>query len=178
MIKQTMLVTLITTVVGCAATPISTKEFLDWDPVGFSSVFQEKTGWKGIEGKDTLTTIYAKDGETSENWSIKLEITNLPIAITSMNPRIRWKPDSVMASENKNCSDWEVLSRNESSILYERKNISCPSYLHGQEIGRIVMGKFNLWWISYGIRDRRLSGDERASFIAHLKQASVAVRGQ
>lgn len=162
---------------GCAVTSLSANEYLDWDVGGFEPVFKEKTGWKGVGGNETFTHVYKKPGETAKNWTVKLEVTNLPIAIT-LGSSTRWNPESILNSANKNCSDWKVIEKNNNSILYERTNIRCPNYLHQQEVGRIVMGKWYLWWIFYGIRDKTLSEDKRNELVNALLKAKVAVKSE
>ena len=168
---------LLCTPFGCATVLPSTNEYLDWDVGNFVLMDGEKTGWKGFRG-ETYRFIYVKRGETSKNWTVKLEVTDLPIAITR-GSRIHWNPESVMNAEKANmqkkqCTDvWTVIQKDEKSILYERQNISCPGYLHQYELGRIVMGRWYLWWISYGIRDKVLSEDERLFCTETCPQACI-----
>jgi hypothetical protein len=163
---------------GCAALP-PTSEALDWKVGDFVLTGTEKTGWKGIRGDETLRLLYVKRGETSEHWTEKAEVTELPIAIT-FGGRVSWNPESVMNAEKANlqknqCSTdmWTVLHKDETSILYEWQNIKCPGYFHQQEIVRIVMGRWYLWFISYGIRDKTFSADKRAALIENLLKAKV-----
>ena len=166
---------------GCAATRRGINESLDWTVGEFYFVGKERTGFKGIRGDETWTVIYGKREETPTNWTEKLEVTNLPIAITFMNPSVRWNPESVLkkleANERKKgCSEpWTVLQKDTTSILYERQNISCSTYLHQYEIDRIVMGRWYLWLIDYGIRDKALSTEERTVLIEKLLKAKVIV---
>jgi hypothetical protein len=160
--------------VGCAGT----NERLDWDLGTRCLAFQEKTGWIGINGDETLRKIYAKQGETSENWTEKVEVTVLPIAIT-FGSKTRWNPESIMLAEKgrKQCPTdmWTVLQKDQSSILYEWKDISCPGYHHQYEIVRIVMGRWYLWMISYGVKNKDLLESEREILMESLLKAKVAL---
>jgi hypothetical protein len=165
------------TSVGCAA---ATDEVLDWNPGNFVLADKQGTGWKGVSGNETFRLIYVKQGQTPEEWTEKAEVTELPIAITQ-GGRVHWNPDSVLSSEQataqkKGCSTdrWTTLQQDSTSILYEWREISCQGYLHQHEIGRIVMGKWYLWMLSYGIKDKELSADERAEMIHALLTAKVA----
>src|SRR3990172_13015262 len=80
---------------GCATVPPPTNEHLDSNVGNFVLVAKEKTGWKGIRGDETSRLIYAKQGETPENWTVKLEVTDLPIAITFLSSTVRWNPESI-----------------------------------------------------------------------------------
>jgi hypothetical protein len=162
---------------GCAL--LRTNESLDWNPGDFVLVDEEKTGWYGVRGDETSRLIYVKQEEAPEDCTVKLEVTNLPIAIT-LGSRVRWNPESVMNAEKANMQKkqcptdmWTVIQKDETSILYEWENISCPGYLHQHEIARIVMGKWYLWWLSFGIRDKVLSEDERSELIDNLLKARV-----
>lgn len=155
------------------------EESLNWKPDGFVLVHREKTGWKGVRGNETWRHIYAKPGVTAQNWTEKAEVTELPIAIT-LGGRVRWNPESVMnaekaRAEKQRCPTdaWTVIHQDGSSILWEWQKINCPGYLHQHEIVRIVMGRWYLWTISYAIRNRELSDDEKAALIKDLMSAKV-----
>ncbi len=137
-----------------------------------------------MRGNETWRHIYAKPGVTSENWTEKAEMTELPIAIT-LGGGVRWNPGSVMGAEKarvekQRCSThgWSVLHQDGSSILWEWQKISCPAYLHQHEIVRVVMGRWYLWMISYGIRNRDLSSDEKTALIENLMSAKVVQEGR
>jgi hypothetical protein len=137
------------------------------------------TGWKGVSGDETFRFIYVKQDQTPDNWTDKAEVTQLPIGIT-LGSEVRWTPESVLGNEKarkqgEGCAtdSWTTLQQDSSSILYEWSDIHCEGYLHQHEVGRIVMGKWYLWWLSYGIRNRELSADERATLIRRLVSAKV-----
>ena len=164
-------------------TPVG-QESLNWKPDGFVVVHREKTGWKGVRGNETWRQIYARPGMTAQNWTEKAEVTELPIAIT-LGGRVRWNPESVMNAEKarietKGCPTdaWTVIQQDGSSILWEWQKINCPGYLHQHEVVRVVMGQWYLWMISYAIRNRDLSGDEKAKLIEDLMSATVVLEGR
>jgi hypothetical protein len=177
-LKLLVLCVIILTVTGSAFATPSTNEHLDWNVGNFDLVYEENTGWKGVNGDETSMLIYAKQGETQDNWTITLHMTEMPIAITLMS-KTRWNPESIMNAEKDRllkmqCADvWTVIQQDETSILYERPNVNCPGYLHQHEIGRIVMGKWYLWWISYRIRNKILSEDEKSELAANLLKARM-----
>jgi len=169
--------------VAAAGTPLAEESF-SWKPAGFVLVHKEKTGWKGVRGNETWRYIYAKPGVTAQNWTEKAEVTELPIAIT-LGGRVRWNPESVMnaekaRAEKQRCPTdaWTVIHRDESSILWEWQNINCPGYLHQHELVRIVMGRWYLWSISYAIRNRDLSGEDKTALINDLMSAKVVQEGR
>jgi hypothetical protein len=168
---------------GCATALPSTDEYLDWSIGPFELAAKQGTGAKGCTGEETFRCVYKKLGETPETWTTKLEVTDLPIAITLLSGEVRWNPESVMNAEKahlrkRGCSTdtWTVLQKDQTSMLWEWRNISCPGYLHQHELGRIVMGNWHLWIISYGMRNRALSEHERGELIANLLRARVAAR--
>lgn len=163
---------------GCAGLPL-TREALDWKVGDFALARTEKTGWKGISGDETLRLIYVKRGETSENWTEKAEVTELPIAIT-LSGRVSWNPESVMNADKadmqkKQCSTdmWTVIQKDETSILYEWQDIKCPGHFSQHEIVRIVLGRRYLWIVGYGIRNKSSSAEERTAMIENLLKAKV-----
>jgi hypothetical protein len=164
---------------GCAVLG-PTSEALDWKVGDFVLLGTEKTGWKGIRGDETLRVVYLKKGETPEHWTEKAEVTELPIAITFLSARVSWNPESIMNADKadmqkRGCPTdmWTVLQKDRTSILYEWQNIRCPGFFHQHAIVRIVMGRWYLWIISYGIRDKVLSADERTGLIENLLTAKV-----
>ena len=178
MIKSLILSVIVLAIIDCATVTARTNEHLDWNVGNYALVFEENTGWKGVRGDETSLLIYAKQGETQENWTITLHVTELPKAITFMS-KTRWTPESVMTAEKDRllkmqCTGlWTVIQQDETSVLYERPNVNCPGYLHQHEVGRIVMGKWYLWWISYRIRNKILSEDEKSELAANLLKARV-----
>jgi hypothetical protein len=163
---------------GC--TTLRTAESLDWNPGVFTLADREKTGWKGVRGDEMERLIYAKEGETYKNWTEKAEATQVPIAITFLNFRTRWNPESIMNSEKRRmqkdgCSTegWTVLQKDERSILYEWRDIRCPGRFTQDEIVRVVMGRWYSWFISFGMRDKNFSSDEKQERIENLMRAKV-----
>lgn len=71
-------------------------------------------------------------------------------------------------------SRWTTPQQDSASILHEWRDISCEGYLHQHQIGRVVLGKCYVWMLSYGMRDKELSADERAMRIQTLLTAKVA----
>jgi hypothetical protein len=172
------LITLTFVLAGCATNLPSTNEHLDWNAGDYVLVFEESTGWKGIDGEETSSYIYSKPGATSEDWIITLNVTKLPIAITHVS-KTRWNPESIMNAEKRSlaeqgCTDpWTVIQSDAISLLYERTEVNCTGYLHQYEIGRIVMGKWYSWWLRYRIRDKELYANEKSELIANLAKAKV-----
>lgn len=165
---------------GCAVSS-PTREALDWKVGDFVLMETERTGWKGLSGDETLRLTYVKRGETSENWTEKAVVTELPAAITFLGTSVHWNPESIMNAEKADmqkvpCSTdmWTVIQKDETSILYEWRNIRCPGYFLQHEIVRIVMGRWYLWKISYDIRNKSLSAEERTAMIGNLLAAKVA----
>ena len=169
---------LVFALIGCSAAHSATKEHLDWDIQDYILVFEEGTGWKGAGGEETQSRIYSAPGATIENWTITLNVIELPIAITFMS-KTRWNPESIMNAKKDRllkhgCTDpWTVIQLDSTSLIYERREVNCPGYLHQYEIGRIVMGKGYSWWLLYRIRDVELSEDDKRELIANLSKATV-----
>lgn len=154
-------------------------ESLSWELAGFVLAAKEKTGWKGVSDDDTWRLIYHRQSETSGGWTERVDVTQFPIAVTWAS-NVRWNPESVMNAEkasmqNAGCSTdvWTVHDKKETSILYEWQNVRCPGRLTQHEIVRIVMGRWYLWFVSYGVRDKTPSPDDRKRMIDHLSEARV-----
>jgi hypothetical protein len=177
--KYLTLSVLAVSLAGCTAVRPTTTEHLDWGIGDYVLVFEEGTGWKGLGGEETSSRIYATPGATAEDWTVTLNVLELPIAITLMS-ETRWNPKSILNAEKarmveRQCTDpWRVLQSDSTSLLYERPAVDCAGYLHQYEIGRIVMGQWYSWWLRYRIRGEALSEDEKSRLISNLAEATVA----
>lgn len=161
---------------GCA----SINEALDWQHEGFARAMTERTGWKGINGEETLFLVYLKNGETPEHWSEEIAVEELPISIITYRSDLRWSPESFMNNlkakiQKDQClaDKWTVLQKNETSILFELQNINCPRRIDQQQITRIVLGQWHVWILTYGIKDKVLSADEKTAIINKLLTAKI-----
>jgi len=172
--KFLYLIALTFALVGCAIVLPPVDEHLDWNTGDYVQVGVQGTGWQ------TLIRTYSPPGATSEDWTIVLDVKKLPISITFMS-LTRWNPESIMNRQkhflaDKGCTDpWTVIQLDATSLLYERTEINCTYRLHQYEIGRIVMGEWGMWWLSYRIRNKLLSENERSELIANLAKAKVVV---
>ncbi len=162
----------------CASCATSPREVLDLDVRDYVLVSESGTGWKGIGGDETSVRILAPPDASAEDWTVTLHITELPIAIT-LGSNVRWNAESLLEAqkgtlEAEGCDDpWSVIQSDTNSILYERTQVACPGYLHSQEIGRFIVGKWSMWWISYRMRNMALTAAERAELIQGLGQAKI-----
>ncbi len=174
-----LLVFLTTLSTFCQRAVAEASEVLDWSLNDYVLVYQEGTGWKDVNGRETTSRIYSSPGATSADWKVTLNVVELPVAFTFMS-NTRWNPESLMQSEQRRyaksgCDDpWVVLSSSSQSLTYERTQVDCPGYLHSQELGRIVVGKWYAWWVIYRIRNMELSESARKSLIDHLSMAQVS----
>jgi hypothetical protein len=164
---------------GCAS-PRPTYESLEWN-VGpdFDRVCQAKPGVSGIRTAKDWESYYVKRGETVDNWTVRAASVVWDVDFTVLGP-FHWQPNRVMAfvKANQNArrcatDDWTVLQQDRTSILYDWKNVACPGDPEQQEIVRVVMGRWRLWIIWYGIRNTTLSPDQRTVLIENLLTARV-----
>jgi hypothetical protein len=164
--------------VGCAAVVPQSSEVLHWELDEYVLVSETDTGWKGVGGRKTKERIFAEPGATTEDWTITLHVTELPIAVT-LGSGTRWNAPSIMNVQRKTlaengCDDpWNVIRSSSDSLLYERTAVDCPGYPHQHEIGRILVGDWLMWWASFRIRNTTLSEAARSELIAKLEQATV-----
>lgn len=161
---------------------LGSNEVLDWK-VHREYVFvsSKRNGWKGVNGDETINSYYVKNGQTTDNWTGRASTIQWPIAITHTG-KMHWTPESVFNALKKekeeiNCStdSMIILNQDKTSILYEWKDIQCLGMLDQHEITRIVMGRWYLWIIYYGVRNTTLPDERRSELIANLKKASVVL---
>ncbi len=176
--KLLVIGTIAVALAGCA--PIAAvNESLDWKVAdGFVYAGKEDTGWRGVRGDSASSLFYVKAGETRGNWTERAEVTTRVVAETP-GGGFHWRPESLMnrirESLKGRCrtDDWTVLRHDQTSILYEWKDIDCPGYLDRHELVRIVIGRWYAWIIHYGIRNKALSSEARTAMIDNLASAKV-----
>lgn len=176
--KPVFICALLLAAFGCASGTVGPSEALDLGPHDYVLVSNVGTGWKGIGGKETTERIFAPPGASAEDWTVTLHITELPIAVT-LGSNVRWNAESLLEEKKaslkaQGCTDpWTVIRSDENSILYERTEVACPGYLHNHEIGRVIVGKYFMWWVSYRMRNTTLTTVERNDQINRLEQARI-----
>ena len=166
---------------GCATTQESVQtqqakpqeEGLQW------SVPAAGTHWvtgnsKYIEGKYSITELVPK-GETVNNWSELLTIQNFAAILGTPEAFL----DQLKTSREKLCpgtTTWNVIAKDEHSILYEWQAKPCVRWPDQHEISRIIDGQWNRFRIAYTAKVKEISVEKRDLMIQSMSEAAVKLK--
>lgn len=114
-------------------------------------------------------------GETVHNWSELITIQNF--ANTKGSPEAFFEGLKVL--REKRCpgsTTWNVIDKDERSILYEWKAKPCAGFPEQHEISRIIDGKWNRFRIAYTAKASEIPAETRDAFIQSMSDAAVAIK--
>jgi hypothetical protein len=123
------------------------------------------------EGKYMINEL-VPEGETIKDWSELITIQNF--AGTKGSPEAFL--EGLKAIREKNCpgsTTWNVLARDDRSILYEWRSEPCAGFPHQHEISRILDGNWNRFRIAYTAKVKEISTATRNSMIISMSEAFV-----
>jgi hypothetical protein len=121
-----------------------------------------------------LNIEFVRTGQTIENWQELLTIQNFA-----------WPPQSnttgavfdefkqLMEEECPGQVTWSVIQQDETSILYESHSMPCLDWPEQYEIGRFLMGEYNLFRISYTAKVETLLPEVRDFWIENFSEAEI-----
>jgi hypothetical protein len=114
-------------------------------------------------------------GETVQNWSELLTIQNF--ANTKGNPE--WFFEGMKTLREKRCpgaTTWNVIDKDERSILYEWRAKTCAGFPEQHEISRIIDGQWNRFRIAYTAKVSEIPAETRDAFIKSMSDATVEIK--
>ena len=153
--------------VGCATTQ-HREEALQWS---FKNGHWEHGYTQEVKGKYRIVEFVPK-GESVEDWSELITIQTFtkksgsPEAFLNQQKTLREK-------KCPGVTIWNVIAKDERSILYEWKAKPCAGWPDQHEITRILYGKWNLWRIAYTAKVQEISTEKRNIWIQTLSKAVI-----
>jgi hypothetical protein len=138
--------------------------------------FKTEEGWK-IGSSAEQPNIYSidefiREGDDINSWHELLTIQNFALGRNFGSPEEFF--NRLKASREKECPDstiWNVLWKDEKSILYESQAKACLGWPEQHEIARIIDGKYNRFVISYTAKVYQIESDVRIKWIERLSGA-------
>ena len=88
---------------------------------------------------------------------------------------------SLKAIREKECpgvTKWNVIEKNENSILYEWQARPCRGWTDQHEIAKIIYGKYNRFFVHYVAKVYQLPPDTRAKWIKRFAEFKIVLRRQ
>ena len=129
---------------------------------------------KYIEGKYSLTELVPK-GETVQNWSELITIQNFASVLGTPEAHL----NQLKTIREKHCpgsTTWNVIAKDEHSILYEWKAKPCAGWPDQHEISRFIDGQWNRFRIAYTAKVKEISADKRELMIQSMSKATVKIK--
>jgi hypothetical protein len=113
-----------------------------------------------------------RNGDTVTDWREKVKIGD---SLESSKLSAEETLNKWAAITEKKCPgamQWKVISKDDSSVLFELHTNPCRNLPEESEIGRIIMGKFSWYVLEYRARVHELSPDTRAQWIKTFSDAT------
>lgn len=129
---------------------------------------------KSIEGKYSIIELVPK-GETVHDWSELITMQNF--AAVSGTPEAHL--DQLKTLREKLCpgtTTWNVIAKDEHSILYEWKAKPCLGWPDQHEISKIIDGQWNRFRIAYTAKVKEISVEKRDLMIQSMSEATVKLK--
>lgn len=83
------------------------------------------------------------------------------------------KLKAIREKECPGATEWNVIDKNESRILYEWHAKPCLSWPEQSELATIVVGRYNLFLLHYAVKVHELAPDVRAEWIKRFSAAAI-----
>ena len=113
-----------------------------------------------------------RNGDTLTDWKEKVRIGD---SLESSKLSAEETLNKWAAITEKHCPgsmEWKVISKDDSSVLFEMHTSPCKNLLEESEIGRIITGKYSWYVLEYRARVHELSPDTRAEWSKTFSNAT------
>ena len=133
--------------------------------------------WKVVQNAQTRTyTIleFVREGDSIDTWNELVTVQNFRKSRGYRSPAETL--DELKATREKECpgvTQWNVIDKTESSILYEWHAKGCLGQSEQHELARILYGKDNVFFLHYAAKVHELKPDTRAEWIKKLAAVSI-----
>jgi hypothetical protein len=137
-------------------------------------------GWKSgyyaeIPNQYSITE-FIREGEEIDNWHELLTIQNFASKSWGSPEDAFNALKKIREQECPGLTKWNVLQKNETSILFESQSQACLGWSAHHELAKIVDGKYNRFWVAYTVKVYQMPPDKRSEWIDRLSQAEVRIR--
>jgi hypothetical protein len=118
---------------------------------------------------------YVRQGDDIHHWNELFTYQNFGLR-GKHAPTPKDELDALKALKEKECpgaTEWNVISQDESSVLYEWQEKPCLGWPDQHEIAKIIFGKHNLFILRYTAKVQQLDPDTRKNWIKTFEDATV-----
>ena len=141
-------------------------------PLHFDFEFGWKVGYYAEVPNQYVITEFIREGDVINNWKELLTIQRFPPLWGGPSPEDAFNKLKVI--REKKCpgvTKWNIIDKDERSILYEWQATPCFGWPDQHEIARIIYGKYNRFVLHYALKTRQMSAEQRSKWIKKLSDA-------
>lgn len=136
-----------------------------------------KIGFSVEQPNDYSILEFIREGDDIENWHELLTIHNFVLKPNLGSPEEMF--NNLKKIHEKDCpgaTTWNVIHKDEKSILYEWQAKPCLGFPDQHEIARIIDGKYNRFLFRYTAKVYQLESNLRRKWIERFSQAKVILQ--
>lgn len=121
---------------------------------------------------------FIRQGDDIDHWRELLTIQSFD-AKSSGSASPEESLDAIKALREQRCpgaTRWNVIETRPDSILYEWQARSCQGWPEQHEIAKILLGKYNRFWIHYVAKNYQLPSETRSAWIKAFAESKIVSR--
>jgi hypothetical protein len=139
--------------------------------------FEFEQGWKvGYEAGSPYQGIteFIREGDDINNWKELLTIHNYPPSWGgSSSEDLLNTLKAIRETRCPGVTKWNIIGKDEKSILYEWQAKPCLGWPDQHEIARIISTKYNRFHVRYTVKMYQMSPEERTKWIGKFSRAKI-----
>lgn len=140
--------------------------------------FSIEPGWSKANSANgpnhSYVVEYVREGDDINNWKELVTVERFRKSKSDSSPEQMLK--NMQARRDKECPDstlWNIIDKNEKSILYEWQAKPCLGFPEQHEIARIIFGEHFLFVLHYAAKVSGLPEETRSRWIKRFSAATV-----
>ena len=141
-------------------------------PLRFNFEFGWKVGHYAEIPNQYVITEFIPEGDDINNWEELLTIQHFPPLWGGPSPEDAL--NKLKAIREKKCpgvTKWNIIDKDERSILYEWQATPCIGWPDQHEIARIIYRKYDTYFLHYTLKTYQMSAEQRSKWIKKLLNA-------
>lgn len=141
-------------------------------PLHFNFEFGWKIGHYSEVPNQYVITEFIREGDNINNWKELLTIQNFPPLWGGPTPEDALKKlKEIRENECPGMTKWNIINKDETSILYEWQATPCLGWPNQHEIARIIYRKYDKYFIHYVQKTKQISAEQRSKWIKKISDA-------
>lgn len=134
-------------------------------------------GWKvrySAELPNQYLIEFIREEDDINNWNELLTIHSFPPLWGGTSPEDAFnKLKALMEKECPGAIKWNVIDKDEKSILYEWQSRPCRGWTYQHEIAKMIYGKYNTFVLRYTKKNYQMPDEVRSEWITRFSKAKI-----